>query len=221
MHPVVEEETFPSRGRLCLWWEGRWIQSVCRIWKHVFMCHCPHFVPWHIQGFPWWLRCQRICLQCRRSRFDPWVRKIPWRREWKIIQHEFQLISTWQFHMEKSLPRCQKEGSGKNSLNFRKLVMQSRRYYCFINSLHLCTVSIISVKTQTARLGGRTVLSQNKFKVKIIKFLSVESRQIETERKNTRMSLRILWCDSLSRFKVEILPRSPLDAQFSPIGLWS
>ena len=30
---------------------------------------------------PWWLR-QKICLQCRRPRFDPWVRKIPWRREW-------------------------------------------------------------------------------------------------------------------------------------------
>ena len=23
-----------------------------------------------------------ICLQCRRPRFDPWVRKIPWRRKW-------------------------------------------------------------------------------------------------------------------------------------------
>ena len=29
-----------------------------------------------------WLRWQRILLQCRRPRFDPWVRKIPWRREW-------------------------------------------------------------------------------------------------------------------------------------------
>jgi len=24
----------------------------------------------------------KICLQCRRPRFDPWVRKI-WRREWQ------------------------------------------------------------------------------------------------------------------------------------------
>ena len=24
----------------------------------------------------------RICLQCRRPGFDPWARKIPWRREW-------------------------------------------------------------------------------------------------------------------------------------------
>ena len=23
------------------------------------------------------------CLQCRRPRFDPWFRKIPWRREWQ------------------------------------------------------------------------------------------------------------------------------------------
>ena len=26
-----------------------------------------------------------ICLQCRRSRFDPWVRKMPWRRKWQPI----------------------------------------------------------------------------------------------------------------------------------------
>ena len=25
----------------------------------------------------------KICLQCRRPRFDPWVRKVPWRREWQ------------------------------------------------------------------------------------------------------------------------------------------
>ena len=25
----------------------------------------------------------RICLQCRRTGFDPWVEKIPWRREWQ------------------------------------------------------------------------------------------------------------------------------------------
>ena len=25
----------------------------------------------------------RDCLQCRRPRFDPWIRKIPWRRKWQ------------------------------------------------------------------------------------------------------------------------------------------
>ena len=26
---------------------------------------------------------QRICLQCRKPGFDPWVQKIPWRRKWQ------------------------------------------------------------------------------------------------------------------------------------------
>ena len=32
-------------------------------------------------GLPWWLSWQRVCLQCGRPGFDPWVGKIPWRRE--------------------------------------------------------------------------------------------------------------------------------------------
>ena len=35
------------------------------------------------EGFSWWLRQQRICLQCRRPGFDPWVSKVPWRKEWQ------------------------------------------------------------------------------------------------------------------------------------------
>ena len=32
---------------------------------------------------PWWLRWEKICLQYRGPWFDPWVRKIPWRRKWQ------------------------------------------------------------------------------------------------------------------------------------------
>ena len=32
-------------------------------------------------GLPLWLSWKRICLQCGRPGFDPWVRKIPWRRK--------------------------------------------------------------------------------------------------------------------------------------------
>ena len=35
-------------------------------------------LPW---GFPGSSEGKSICLQCRRPGFDPWVRKIPWRRE--------------------------------------------------------------------------------------------------------------------------------------------
>ena len=32
---------------------------------------------------PWWLSDKEFACHCRRSRFDPWVRKIPWRRKWQ------------------------------------------------------------------------------------------------------------------------------------------
>ena len=41
---------------------------------------------WPKQRFfqlPWWLRRWRVCLQCGRPRFDPWVGEIPWGREWQ------------------------------------------------------------------------------------------------------------------------------------------
>ena len=52
-----------------------------------FPHHCPAqewIVPYYLpKGLPWWLRWQRTCLQCRRPKFDHWVRKIPWRRAWQ------------------------------------------------------------------------------------------------------------------------------------------
>ena len=38
---------------------------------------------WAPGGLPWWLRQWSICLQCGRAVFNPWVRKIPWRRKWQ------------------------------------------------------------------------------------------------------------------------------------------
>ena len=35
------------------------------------------------RGLSWWLGCKESTCQCRRHRFDPWVGKIPWRREWQ------------------------------------------------------------------------------------------------------------------------------------------
>ena len=36
-----------------------------------------------LQGLPWWLSRESIYLQCRRPGFNPWLRKIPWRRKWQ------------------------------------------------------------------------------------------------------------------------------------------
>ena len=37
----------------------------------------------------------RFYLRCRRPRFDPWVRKIPWRREWQPTPVFFPGESPW------------------------------------------------------------------------------------------------------------------------------
>ena len=52
-----------------------WHILVRIIWLHIIIN----------PGLPWWLRWYRICLQCRKPRFDPWIGKIPWRREWQPI----------------------------------------------------------------------------------------------------------------------------------------
>ena len=35
-------------------------------------------------GLPLWLSDREPTSQCRRRGFDPWVRKIPWRRKWQL-----------------------------------------------------------------------------------------------------------------------------------------
>ena len=36
--------------------------------------------PKYLIGLPWWLSGEEPTCQCRRCGFNPWVRKIPWRR---------------------------------------------------------------------------------------------------------------------------------------------
>ena len=54
---------------------------------------------WDTVELPWWLRWWRICLQCRRLGFNPWVGKIPWRREWPPTP----VFSPGEFHGQRSL----------------------------------------------------------------------------------------------------------------------
>ena len=50
-------------------------------------------------GLPWWIRWWKICLQCMRHRFDSWVGKIPWRREWLLTP----VFLPGEFHGQRSL----------------------------------------------------------------------------------------------------------------------
>ena len=47
----------------------------------------------------WWLRQQKIHLQCRKPGFNPWVRKIPWGREWQPTP----VVLPGEFHGQRSL----------------------------------------------------------------------------------------------------------------------
>ena len=65
-------------------WDTHIFKSSAHFWRSI---HIPvpeiSLSPFFPPGSPSWLRWQRICLQCSRPGFDPWVRKIPWRREWQ------------------------------------------------------------------------------------------------------------------------------------------
>ena len=39
------------------------------------------------------------CRRCKRRRFDPWVRKVPWRRKWQPTL----VFSPWKSHGQRSL----------------------------------------------------------------------------------------------------------------------
>ena len=47
----------------------------------------------------WWLKWQRICLQCWGPRFNPWVRKILWSRKWQPTS----VFLPGEFHGQRSL----------------------------------------------------------------------------------------------------------------------
>ena len=52
-------------------------------------------------GFPWCLSGKEFICQCkrhRRRRFNPWIGKIPWRREWQPT-----LVLPGKFHGQRSL----------------------------------------------------------------------------------------------------------------------
>ena len=48
----------------------------CLLSQELYLCM-------YVMSLPWWLRRWSVCLQYGRPRFNPWVGKIPWRRQWQ------------------------------------------------------------------------------------------------------------------------------------------
>ena len=99
LHIRSQEPTF-HRWPLALWAVSPFPAS---LWEPLFysllVWVCLHQCP---LGLPRWLSgkesvCQ--CRRCRRPRFHPWVRKIPWRRKWQPTL----VFLPEKFHGERSL----------------------------------------------------------------------------------------------------------------------
>ena len=96
-----------------------------------------------LQGLPQWHSGkEKLCLQCRscrRLRFGPWVRKIPWRREWQPTP----LFLPEEFHGQRSLTGCSPWGHKEQDTTERLSLTHSYKYiiiplrYIFINRSRL------------------------------------------------------------------------------------
>ena len=51
----------------------------------LFYTHTHTYIHMHTHKYvlSWWLSGEEPVCQCRRCRFDPWIRNIPWRRKWQ------------------------------------------------------------------------------------------------------------------------------------------
>ena len=103
------------------------------------------------------LRWQRICLQCRRPMFDPWVGKMPWRRAWQphscILAWRIPMgRGAWQTTVYRAAESDMTEGTqstGTRHLNY--FVFVFFRWsplilnILFCNLIIMCFVSLIPV----------------------------------------------------------------------------
>ena len=83
---------------------------------------------------PRWLSWYRICLQCGRPGFDPWVGKIPWRRKWRptpvLLPGKFpgqRSLTGYSHGVTKSRTRLSSSSSMFLVLYFCKKKKKSRR----------------------------------------------------------------------------------------------
>ena len=91
----------------------------------MFFLECSFFTKEQVLFWlPWWLRWLSVCLQCRRPGFNPWVGKIPWRRE----RQPTPVLLPGNSHGQRSLvgysPRGCKESDTTEQLHFLSFLLR-------------------------------------------------------------------------------------------------
>ena len=91
---------------------------------------------------PWWLRQERINLQCRRPEFDPRVGKIPWRRAWQLILVFLPGESPWTEEpgglQSVESPRVRHNWATKHSTLLRIIVVLIRSKKETLKNSYIC-----------------------------------------------------------------------------------
>ena len=84
-------------------------------------------------GFPGGSDCKESACQCRRPRFHPWVRTIPWRRKWQPTP----VFLPEEFHGQRSLagysPQGHKESDTTEwlTLDYKSTDVRNKRLFSF------------------------------------------------------------------------------------------
>ena len=101
-------------------------------------------------GSLWWLSWERICLQCRRPRFNPWVGKIPQRGKWQPTpvflprkshgQRSLVGYSPWDHSLLLTAPHISlSHCKNLNPSTLLPSVNNNVLHHCFILTKHLLT----------------------------------------------------------------------------------
>ena len=95
----------------------------------VYVCMymvCVYMYMVYIVGLAWWLSGKESARQYREHVFNPWVRKIPWRRKW---QHT-PVFLPWKSHGQRSL-------AGYSPWGYKSQVQLKRLNHQIKNTLNL------------------------------------------------------------------------------------
>ena len=119
--------------------EGQGLNS-----NQIFISPFPVPTIYNSLGLPRWLRWLSVCLQCGRPGFDPWVRKIPWRRKWQSTP----VLLPGKSHGQRSLVGyspwgCKELDTTENSTTLKMHKQNSRLF-----KTPTKTVSIVGFETQ-------------------------------------------------------------------------
>ena len=110
---------------LNLWKPLQWTHNtpVSLLWK--LNDTVQHWI--YIAAIPWWLEC-RNCLECRRCRFDLWVRNIPWRRAWQRTPVSLPGKSHGQRSLAATVHGVTKSQTWLSTRHIISIIIHARKY---------------------------------------------------------------------------------------------